>query len=414
MSAAPTATIIHAGTLIAVPGRAPIQQASVIIRSGRIEAVKEGYVQIEGARVINLSHETVLPGLIDCHVHLTFPALNKSVARDPSRLTTADYALAGVVHARQTLEAGFTTVRDLGADSEAIFSLQKAIQSGQIPGPRVLAAGGLISVTGGHGDILGYPEPIHDLLVGESLCNGPYDCRRAVRSQIAAGADVIKIAVTGGGADAGGNEDAAPEMEADEVQAIVQVAHAHGRKVAVHAHGTAGILLALNAGADSIEHGGFANAEAISLLRAHDTTLVPTLSVLDRIAKEIATASPKDQPRMRAFLDKMPGNIGAAYRAGVRIAFGTDAGITEHGGNAGEFAWYVRIGMTPTAALQTATVNAARLLGLEKEIGTIEAGKSADLIATTRDPLADVAALRDVVFVMKEGAVYRSPSAGGT
>jgi len=402
----PPPILIHAGTLIAVPGRPVVRHASILVRDGRIESIQEGYVHVEGAQTIDLMRSTVLPGLIDCHVHLTLPALGKE--REPARLTSADYALAGVVHAKQTLDAGFTTVRDVGSDSDAIFPLRDAIQHGQVAGPRVLAAGRLVAATGGHGDVHGYPDAIRDLLVGASTCDGPFDCRRAVRLQIAHGADVIKIATTGGGGDAGGNEDAPAQMEADEVQAIVQVAHEMGRKVAAHAHGTAGIVLALRSGVDSIEHGGFVNSEAIALLRTRDAVLVPTLSVLDRIAKELPNADPKDQPRMHAFLDRMPGNIGAAYRAGVRIAFGTDAGIIEHGTNAGEFGWYVKVGMTPVAALQTATVNAAHLLGLDREVGTLEPGKSADIIATEGDPLVDVAALRKIVFVMKQGTVYRS------
>jgi len=400
--------VIHAGTLIAVPGRAPLQHATIVVRGKQIESVKEGYSDVPGARVIDLKKDTVLPGLIDCHVHLTTPLLPGS--RSGVRASSADYALAGVVHARQTLDAGFTTVRDLGADSEAIFPLRNAIQRGEIAGPRVIAAGRLIGPTGGHGDVGGgYPDAIRVLLVGGSTCDGAADCRRAVRRQVMQGADVIKIATTGGGGDAGGNEDAAPEMQFDEVEAIVQTAHALGRKVAAHAHGTAGILLALRAGVDSIEHGGFIDSEGIAQLKKRDATLVPTMSVIDKIAKEIDKADAKDKPRMQGFLDKMPKNVGAAYRSGARIAFGTDASITEHGANAHEFEWYLRIGMTPTAALQSATVNAAQLLGLEKEIGTIEPGKSADIVASEADPLTDVAALKKIVFVMKSGTVHRNP-----
>lgn len=401
-------TIIHAGTVVAVPGHPPLRTVSILVRNGRIESIREGYARIAGARFIDMKRNTVLPGLIDCHVHLTTPTLEKSTVKDPARLNAADYALAGVAHAKLTLDAGFTTVRDVGADSEAIFALRDAIQHGQIVGPRIFAAGRLISTTGGHGDMSGYPDATRANLTGASTCDGPFDCRRAARLQIAHGADLIKIATTGGGGDAGGDEDAPAEMDADEVRAIVEVAHALRRRVAVHAHGTAGILLALRSGVDSVEHGGFVNGEAISLLRSKDVTLVPTLSVLDRVAKELPEADVKDQPRMRAFLAKMPGNVGAAYRAGVRIAFGTDAGVIEHGTNAREFEWYVRIGMTPVAALQTATVNAAYLLGQEREIGTLEAGKSADIIAVAGDPLNDVTALEKVVFVMKQGIVYRS------
>lgn len=401
------ATVIHAGTLIAIPGRPALHHASIVVKDGRIAAIQDGYANIHGARTIDLTRSTVLPGLIDCHVHLTMPALDESKAGKPARLTAADYMVAGVVHARQTLEAGFTTVRDVGADSEAIFPLRDAIARDDVPGPRVLAAGRMVAGTGGHGDIRGYPDVIRDMLVGASTCDGPFDCRRAVRLQIAHGADVIKIATTGGGGDAGGNPDAPPEMMPDEVQAVVQTAHALGRKVASHAHGTAGILLAIRSGVDSVEHGGFLNSEAISLMKAGNVTLVPTLSVLDRVAKELPTADPKDQPRMRAFLERMPGNIAAAWRAGVRIAMGTDAGITPHGGNARELEWYVRIGMTPEAALQTATVNAAYLLGLDHEVGTIESGKAADIVATDTNPLTDISALRRISFVMKGGVVYR-------
>lgn len=401
--AAAVETVIHAGTLIAVPGETPRKQQSIIVKGDHIEAIVPGYVTRPNAAVVDLTALTVLPGLIDCHVHLTSGGAGVSAQRR-SVPTEAELVLNAMNNAAVTLAAGFTTVRDLGARSPAIFTVRDAIASGRFPGPRVIAAGHMISVTGGHADgdpLAGESSTVPALLSG--ICDGPYACRATVRAQIAAGADVIKAASTGGGGDENGTADAAPELEEDEMQAIVDIAHSLGRKVAVHAHGTAGINRALRAGADSVEHGGFSDAESIRMFKAQHAFLVPTMSVLGKIEKEVPTADPKVLPLMRSFLDHMPGNVAAAYKSGVKIAFGTDAGITEHGHNADEFLWYRKIGMSPADTLRTATVNAAELLGMQDRIGTIAVGKYADIIAVDGDPMDDVTALQRVKFVMKAG-----------
>ncbi|MCW0199471.1 amidohydrolase family protein [Sphingopyxis sp.] len=401
------ATIIHAGLLIAVPGSPPLKDQTIVVRAGKVEAIRPGFLSAADigepvAAVIDLSRSAVLPGLIDAHVHLTIgwpPKLNQS---------DADAALVALENARKTLAAGFTTVRDVGAFSDAIFSVRDAINKGRFDGPRILAAGDIISVTNGHGH--------GDIAVPESggfagfhasgICDGPFECRKAVRTQIMHGADVIKIATTKGGNDP--RLGAAPsEMMDDEIVAAVTTAHAAGRKVAAHAHSTAGIDAALAGGVDSIEHGGFLDKGSIALFKKSGAFLVPTMVVLNSLQAGYDRADPQTRAITRGFLDNMPNNIGAAYRAGVPIAFGTDAGITPHGKQALEFLWYRKIGMTPGDVLRTATTNAAKLLGLDAEIGTIEAGKRADIIATGANPLDDVATLQHVTFVMAAGRVVK-------
>ena len=399
-------TILHAGVLIDVPGEPPKLRQSIVIRDRRIESISDGYVELPDAQIIDLTDKTVLPGLIDCHVHLLSRYRKPGEAVSDGGKREAEAVLTALENASVTLAAGFTTVRDLGADSQTIFTVRDAIAAGRFPGPRVLAAGRIVSVTAGHGDDL-EPESAETNSRFSGICDGPYECRRAVRAQIGLGADVIKISTTGGGGDGNGAVDAAPEMRTDEILAAVETAHALKRRVAAHAHGTAGINAALQGGVDSVEHGGFLDAQSIRLLKSHRAFLVPTMSVLNRIEREYAGADPKAQPLMRSFLDQMPDNVAAAYRSGVQIAFGTDAGVTEHGKNAQEFAWYAKIGMTPADALRTATTTAASLLGLSDQIGTIARGKDADIIATRANPLRDVSALQGIVFVMKQGKVVR-------
>lgn len=401
-------SIIHAGLLIAVPGHPALKDQSIIVRAGKIEAVKAGFVTPQevgepNATVIDLSRSTVMPGLIDAHVHLT---IGPSTRRDQN---DANSTLMALENARKTLAAGFTTVRDLGAISDAIFVVRDAIKQGRFEGPRILAAGGIVSVTQGHGHegVIASPDEGHSHFITSSICDGPYECRKAVRSQMLYGADVIKIATTKGGNDPR-LAAAPPEMMADEIVAAVDTAHAAGLRVAAHAHSTAGVNAALAGGVDSIEHGGFLNKDSITLFKEKKAFLVPTMVVLNSLQAGYDKADPRTQAITRGFLENMPNNIGAAYRAGVPIAFGTDAGVTAHGQQAAEFLWYRKIGMTPADALRTATVNAARLLGLEAEIGTIEAGKRADIIATDANPLDDVTALQNVTFVMAAGKTFDS------
>jgi imidazolonepropionase-like amidohydrolase len=404
-------TVIHAGTLLDRPGRAPRRNATVTVRGGRIVSVQDGFAQPPaGAALIDLKDRFVLPGLIDSHVHL-------SSDRAGNEGLLAGFTESGQLgayetlwNARKTLEAGFTTVRNLG-DEGAALALRDAIARGWVDGPRIVDAGRSISTTSGHMDPrLGIREDLHDSIPHDNLCDGVEECRRAVRRQIGRGADVIKIATTGGvnsriGAGLGA------QMFADEAKAIVDTAHLYGKKVAVHAHGADGIAVALRAGADSIEHGTLLNEESIRLFKQTGAYYVPTLSTVNGYLERIAADPNAYPPEVRAKIDWRIGITGDALRkavpAGVKIAFGTDAGVSKHGRNADEFELMVKHGMTPATALHAATVNAADLLGLASEIGTIETGKAADIIAVAGDPLADVTTLKRVAFVMKGGKVHK-------
>jgi imidazolonepropionase-like amidohydrolase len=403
-------TVIHAGSLIARPGQAPLRNASVIIRGNKIAEVRPGFADLPGARVIDLRGATVLPGLIDMHVHLEglddrIQARLQAPFRD-----LEDEAYTALLNARRTLLAGFTTVRDLGAEPRTIFSLRDAIDSGQFAGPSIVAAGQMISVSGGHGDVNGLNRDLTGVYEPQAIntCNGPDDCRRAVREQISRGAEVIKFAATGGvlsNVPGGLNQ----QMMTDEMQAVVSTARSFGRKVAAHAHGVDGINAALRAGVDSIEHGTFTNEETFRLYRQTGAFYVPTL-----LAPAAALAdgqrgalTPAQLQKAREAAGNAERSFAEAIRRGVRIAFGTDSGVSRHGDNAQEFALMVRNGMSPSAAIQAATVNAATLLGRQDRIGTIEAGKDADIIAVAGDPLANVRLLENVGFVMKLGRVHK-------
>lgn len=406
-------TVIHAGTLLDRPGREPRRNASVIVRGGRIEAVQDGFAPVpEGGVLIDLRDRFVLPGLIDSHVHLT-----SDRAGTEGQLAAVSESVALRSHeaawnARKTLDAGFTTVRNLGSEDGVTLGLRDAIARGWAIGPRIVDAGSGISTTTGHMDpTLGYRDELHEALShGDTTCDGPDDCRRAVRRQISRGVDVIKIATTGGVNSRIGLGLGAQMFE-DEVRAIVETAHLYGKKVAVHAHGADGIALALRAGADSIEHGTLIDDSSLALFRSSGAYYVPTLSTVNGYLERIAANPNAYPPEVRAKIDWRISITGQALRravpAGVRIAFGTDAGVSKHGRNAEEFLLMVQHGMTPATAVTAATVNAADLLGLAAEIGTIEPGKAADIIAVAGDPLSDVGVLRNVGFVMTRGRVHR-------
>jgi len=307
--------------------------------------------------------------------------------------------------------AGFTTVADVGGSNEAVFALRDAIRRGDVPGPRVIAAGSSVSVHGGHGDINGYREDVMHVLSPESVCSGVEDCMRAVRLQVRSGADIIKITATGGvlsNTAAGLGQ----QFSDDELAAIIGAAHRMGRQVTAHAHGVDGINAFLRAGGDSIEHGTYLNDESIRLFRREGTYLVPTLLAGDFVTGIARGPNNFFTPAQTAkALQAGPQMLDMARRAhegGVRIAFGTDSGVSAHGDNAQEFALLVRAGLTPLEAIQSATVNAAAHLRISQDAGRIAAGMPADLIAVTGDPLTDVTELERVRFVMRGGVVYRA------
>jgi len=406
-------TVIHVGKLLDKPGTPPRGPSTVIIRNGKIAEVLSGYQPgPAGATQIDLKDKFVLPGLIDSHVHLDSDAggnaaLIEGLTDSPAR---AAYRAAG--NAKKTLMAGFTTVRNMGDGTGATLALRDAVAAGELPGPRIIDAGRSISTTSGHMDAtLSVSEDLHNSIGQENLCDGVESCRQAIRKQVRRGVDVIKIATTGGvnsriGAGLG------RQLFDDEVKALVDTAHLYGKKIAVHAHGDDGVNIALAAGADSIEHGTMMTDESIKLFKAAGAYYVPTLSTVNGYLERLA-ANPNAYPP--DVLAKVQWRIGVtgkslakAYPAGVKIAFGTDAGVSKHGRNADEFELMVKHGMPASAAIQAATMNAATLLGVEKEVGSIEPGKAADLIAVAGDPIVDITTLKSVRFVMKDGRVFKA------
>jgi imidazolonepropionase-like amidohydrolase len=404
-------TVIHAGRLLDRPGRPPRGPSTIVVRDGRIVEVRDGHQPAPaGAALIDLRDRFVLPGLIDSHVHLDSDRAGNEGLLAGFTESPQLGAYETLWNAKKTLGAGFTTVRNLG-DPGGTLALRDAIARGWAEGPRIVDAGRSISTTSGHMDArLGVAEDLHGSIGTENLCDGVEECRKAVRNQIARGADVIKIATTGGvnsriGAGLG------KQMFDDEAKAIVETAHLYGKKVAVHAHGADGIAVALRAGADSIEHGTLMDADNIRLFKQSGAYYVPTLSTVNGYLERIARDPNAYPPEVRSKIDYRISITGKALEkavpAGVKIAFGTDAGVSKHGRNADEFELMVKHGMTPASAIQAATVNAADLLGLSREIGTLEPGKEADLIAVSGDPLRDVTVLKRVGFVMADGRVFK-------
>ncbi|HXH00350.1 MAG TPA: amidohydrolase family protein [Sphingomicrobium sp.] len=407
-------TVIHAGRLIAIPGQAVRGPSTIVVDNGRIVSVTTGLTRVEaGTTFIDLSQKTVLPGLIDSHVHLATDRGGEARLVRELREEPGMNALEAQWNGMKTLRAGFTTVRNLGDDGGITLALRDAISRGWVQGPRIIDAASSISTTGGHMDGRGArnDDLIAHLPGPENLCDGVDSCRKVVRRQIDRGADVIKFATTGG---VNSGTGLATRMVADEAKALVETAHAYGRKVAVHAHGADGIKLALRAGADSIEHGTVMDDEILNMMKKQGTFYVPTLSTVNGYLERIAADPNAYSPEVRKQIDWRIGITGQsllkATPAGVRIAFGTDAGVSKHGRNADEFELMVKYGMTPVQAIKAATVNAAELLGVSAAAGTIEAGKSADIIAVTGDPLTDVTLLKRVEFVMARGEVVKSAS----
>jgi imidazolonepropionase-like amidohydrolase len=405
--------LVHAGRLLDRPGRTPRGASTVVIRGGKVEAVRDGFVTdgFAGAAVIDLRSSFVLPGLIDSHVHLDSDKAGQEGLLESLTNSDAYFAYEAAVNARKTLDAGFTTVRNLGNSDGVTLALRDAIAAGKVPGPRILDAGAGISATAGHGDgTLGLKPEIAEHVHEDNLCDGPEACRRAVREQVRRGVDLIKIMTTGGvnsriGAGVG------KQMFDDEAKALIETAHLYGKKVAVHAHGADGVVLALKYGADSIEHGTLLDEEGLKLFLKTGAYYVPTLSTVngyrERLAKDPGAYPPAVREKIEWRISITGQALQKAWPRGVKIAFGTDAGVSKHGRNADEFELMVKYGMPPAEAIKAATVNAADLLGISAQAGTLEPGKGADLIAVAGDPVADVTLLKNVSFVMKGGVVYK-------
>jgi imidazolonepropionase-like amidohydrolase len=400
-------TVIHAGWLLAVPGDAPAEDQSIVIIGERIDRIEDGFVEIEDATIIDLSDQYVLPGLIDSHVHL-LSELNPNRRLQNVTFSSADWAIDGVRNARSTLMAGFTTVQDVGGDLEAIIALRDGQRDGDIVGPRMRVSGPSVTPTGGHGDINGYNEDIMHAFSSQSACNGPDDCRRAVRELVRARVDLIKITATGGvlSQTAAGTEQ---QFFDDELAAIMEAASMMGRYVTAHAHGVTGINSAIENGVHSIEHGTYLDDESIRLFRRNNVYLVPTLlagATVVELAENADWMSPETRQKSLEVGPQMLEMARRAHEGGVMIAFGTDTGVSRHGDNAREFALLVEAGLSPMEAIRSATVTASEHVMMDDDIGTIEAGKFADIIAVAANPLEDVTALEDVGFVMQGGEVY--------
>ncbi|MBO9543959.1 amidohydrolase family protein [Caulobacter sp.] len=401
---------VQAGRLLADPATGKVETAkTLVLENGKVARIVDGYVSEPGGKVVDLKDSFVLPGLIDSHVHLTGQQGPNS-RLDEVTQSSADQAMVGAGYARKTLMAGFTTVADLGAENNAIFALRDGIKRGDVPGPRIIAAGSAVSIHGGHGDVNGYSDEVMHVLRPTSVCSGADDCRRAVREQVWHGADIIKITATGGvlSNTAAG---LAQQFSDDELKAIVDAAHRMGRKVTAHAHGVDGINSFLKAGGDSIEHGTYLDGDSIAAFKKNGAYLVQTLMAGDFVYRIASGPNNFLTPAQTAkALDAGPKMIAMARRAhegGVKIAFGTDTGVSAHGDNAGEFALLVKAGLSPLEAIQAATVNAADHFSLSSEIGSLAAGKAADLIAVKGDPLKDVTELQRVTSVIKGGVVYK-------
>ena len=409
-SARAETTYVHAGALLDRPGQAPRGASTLILKDGKIASVKDGLVAPEaGARLLDLSDQFVLPGLIDMHVHI-FSDDDKMKARlEATTRDSEDQMLIGADNARRTLEAGFTTIRDLGSDIRAVAALRDGINAGLIPGPTIVPAGRAISVTGGHGDgANGLNRELTGLVRADqtNVCDGAEDCRRAVRDQISGGAEVIKFTATGGVLSnvAGG---LGRQMFDDEMKAIVDTAHSFGRKVAAHAHGKDGMDAALRAGVDSIEHATYTDEETLNLFKKTGAWLVPTM-VAPVAALEQARAGSRPAPVLAKAEEANKvafANHILQFKSGAKIAFGTDTGVSAHGQNAREFDLMVKAGMAPGEAIRTATVNAAELLGRSASLGSLEPGKDADLVAVKGSPIADITLLEHPTFVMRRGVV---------
>lgn len=407
------AMLLHAGRVIDGVSDRVLEERTVVVEGDRIVAIERGYRAAgPGDQVVDLRAATLMPGLMDMHVHITSEN-SRSTELDRFKKDAADLALDGVVYAERTLMAGFTTVRDLGSSFGSAINLRDAINAGKVPGPRIYAAGRTIATTGGHGDPTnGWADFLRKSEPGptEGVVNGVEQAAQAVRARYKEGADTIKITATGGVLSIAKNG-LNPQFTIEEVESVVRTAKDYGYKVAAHAHGAEGIRRAVLGGVDSIEHGTFMDDEGMRLMKERGTQYVATISagqyVYER-AQEPGFLPELVRPKALQVGPQIQKTFGKAYKAGVPIMFGTDTGVSAHGQNAREFALMVEAGMPAMKAIQSATIVPARFLGIEDRVGSVEVGKQADLVAVPGDPLADITAMQRVVFVLKEGVIYRS------
>lgn len=409
--AADATTVIHAGRLIDGISDEPREQMTVIVDGDRITAVEPGFrAAAAGDELIDLSHATVIPGLMDMHVHLTSEYSRRSEL-DAVKKGEADRAYDSVPFAERTLLAGFTTVRNVGDQFNVSIALRRAIAEGEVRGPRIFTSGRSIGSTGGHADASNSWGPFlaSDDPRLKTVCDGPDSCREAVRQRYKDGVDSIKITATGGVMSIA-TSGTAPQFTDEEIAAIVSTAHDYSLKVAAHAHGTEGIKRAVRAGVDSIEHGTFMDEETMRLMKEKDTHYVPTISAGRWVFEKAQdpTFFPEIvRPKALAIGPIIQQTFAKAWKAGVTIMFGTDTGVGAHGSNGREFTYMVEAGMPVMAAIRAATIVPARYLGIDDRLGSVEAGKLADLVAVPGDPRADIRVMERVSFVMKEGVVYR-------
>ena len=396
--------IVHAGKYLDVKSGKTLTNQTIVIEGDKIVSVGGDAKPMPADIIVDLTGATILPGLIDVHTHLT---ANPQFGYEVLGISVPREALIGAKNARITLEAGFTTVRNVGATAYSDVALRDAISDGDVPGPRILASGPPLGITGGHCDNNLLPFEYHAQEVG--VADGIEGVQRKVREVIKYGADVIKFCATGGVLSKG-DDPQASQYTLEEMKALVADAHRLGRRVAAHAHGAQGILWASQAGVDSVEHGSYINEAAIAEMKKNGTYLVPTRYLGDWLTENMQKIGMPEMyaKKEREIMPIIDNNLKRAFASGVKVAFGTDAAVYPHGLNAREFAVYVRLGMTPLQAIQTATVNAADLLGWSDKVGTLDAGKWADLIAVDGDPLQDITTLQHVKFVMKGGAVIKN------